>query len=756
MKKIILSAAFVSAFTALSTGMAQLLPDLTVTRVDASQVTGDYQLLTIDGAVMVHVRNIGTTSSRTCRVALFEDLNGNGHYDANTDNLLGFFTLPPLSSGELHAKRIGVSGQVRFRDSLIHVCVDTLNTVQESNEQNNCSHSGTSCIYAPPIGELNPILKWAWTSSSVEPTMLNAMMTPAVIDLDGDGIPEIIFGTTASIGGENGPVGILRAVRGDTGTEFFNITDINHRITTAGSVAVGDIDNDGRPEIIAVRSSSTQLIAFEHDGTFKWFSSTIEINQWGALAIADLNGDGIPEIISGRQVLNANGVLLWTGTGGRGQSSFDAPISIVADVNMDGTPNVIAGNTVYRNNGTILWQNTALPDGWNAVGNFDDDSFPEIVLIANGSVWLLEHTGTIKWGPVIIPGGGIGGPPTVANYDNDDEPEIGVAGASRYVVFEDNGTVKWQAVIRDGSSHRTGSSVFDFDGDGAVEVVYRDETHLWIFRGVDGHVLHSTPISSCTWTEYVLVVDVDADHSADIVAVANNNCGFGPQRGLYVFSSADRSWMPTRPIWNQHSYHITNINDDGSIPRVEQNNWFIYNNYRQNLLPDRQTADAPDLTSSYTRLECNEGAIRIMARIGNGGATGVPAGVKVGFYDGDPNTDGTLLAMTETVNTLPPGGYEEVQIWLPIGSIIADALYVFADAEDDYQECREDNNLHHSGIRYRAGDVNGDGCVDDADLLAVLFAFGCSEGCGPEDLSCDGVVDDADLLLVLFNFGSGC
>jgi len=52
------------------------------------------------------------------------------------------------------------------------------------------------------------------------------------------------------------------------------------------------------------------------------------------------------------------------------------------------------------------------------------------------------------------------------------------------------------------------------------------------------------------------------------------------------------------------------------------------------------------------------------------------------------------------------------------------------------------------------GDVNGDGCVDDADLLAVLFAFG-GQG-GAEDLNGDGVVDDADLLVVLFNFGTGC
>jgi len=52
------------------------------------------------------------------------------------------------------------------------------------------------------------------------------------------------------------------------------------------------------------------------------------------------------------------------------------------------------------------------------------------------------------------------------------------------------------------------------------------------------------------------------------------------------------------------------------------------------------------------------------------------------------------------------------------------------------------------------GDVNGDGCVDDADLLQVLFAFG-GQG-GNADVNGDGIVDDADLLIVLFNFGTGC
>ncbi|MEJ5383385.1 MAG: hypothetical protein WHS44_00740 [Fimbriimonadales bacterium] len=52
------------------------------------------------------------------------------------------------------------------------------------------------------------------------------------------------------------------------------------------------------------------------------------------------------------------------------------------------------------------------------------------------------------------------------------------------------------------------------------------------------------------------------------------------------------------------------------------------------------------------------------------------------------------------------------------------------------------------------GDANLDGCVDDADLLLVLFSFSSTGGLA--DLTFDGIVDDADLLRVLLNFGNGC
>jgi hypothetical protein len=86
---------------------------------------------------------------------------------------------------------------------------------------------------------------------------------------------------------------------------------------------------------------------------------------------------------------------------------------------------------------------------------------------------------------------------------------------------------------------------------------------------------------------------------------------------------------------------------------------------------------------------------------------------------------------------------------LPMGAILWDGV----------QRCHRAQRSLPAGYAAsrRNGDVDNNGCIDDADLLAVLFAFGNSgNNLGREDTNCDGVVDDADLLIVLFNFGSGC
>src|SRR6185503_14804460 len=137
-----------------------------------------------------------------------------------------------------------------------------------------------------------------------------------------------------------------------------------------------------------------------------------------------------------------NGTLRWTGLGSAGVY-INGPLSTAVDLDLDGKLEVVAGRSVYKVDGSILWNLTALPDGVSAVGNFDTDPNPEIVLAASGRIWVLEHTGTIKWTQATSVLGGSGGPVVVADFDGDGQPEIGRSGTTKYGVWETDGTLKW-------------------------------------------------------------------------------------------------------------------------------------------------------------------------------------------------------------------------------------------------------------------------------------------------------------------------
>ncbi|MFZ3136431.1 MAG: CARDB domain-containing protein [Thermodesulfovibrionales bacterium] len=673
--------------------------DLTSTSIDTTNLITDTQTLKVTGSINVIIQNKGNQPTNVpFEITAFEDKNGNKALDPDTDNIIGSLTYAnSLAGGATDTVVIPVSGTILFRDNIIYVIADSTNSIVELDETNNTRSTGQQCEYIPPVGTFNPVEKWSWTHSSVLPTWLNVMMTPAISDINQDGVPDVIFGSTNYTGGSWVFSGVLRALDGRTGTEIFTVTDPNLYLNPVCSVAVGDIDLDGLPEIVACDNSGYRLIVFDHNGNFKWRSPNLEYMNGGAPSLADLNGDGKPEIVIGRQVLDSTGKLLWTGTGGSGTM-----LSLAADINLDGKPEVIAGNTAYDSNGNILWRNTVVSDGRDAVGNFDGDPYPEIVVVGGGWVWLLDHTGKIIWGPKSIPGGGNGGAPTIADYDGDGKPEIGVAGAGRYVVFKSDGIVLWQSVTSDYSSNVTGSSVFDFDGDGKAEVVYRDEHKLRVYRGTDGQILFETPMSSCTWYEYVLVADVDGNNKAEIVAVANNNCFYGTQQGIHVFGDANNNWVNTRKIWNQYTYHITNVNDDGTIPRYERNNWDTYNTYRCNsMLLDQALATADVTTSSISADQTNyPSSVILSARIGNGGAASQISAVDVAFFKGDPQAGGVLIGTVQTSKTINPGEFQDVSITWNNPSSGQQTIYVVADKDHKLHECRTNNNTDSATFNF--------------------------------------------------------
>jgi hypothetical protein len=399
---------------------------------------------------------------------------------------------------------------------------------------------------------------------------------------------------------------------------LWTVTDSSRLVHASSGLALGDIDLDGRLEVIG-QDTNGGMIAFEHDGAFKWRSPPIGLGgqTLGSPSLADLDGDGIPEVVVGATVLNNDGTVRWQGANSNdtGNNGF-GPLSVIADLDLDGKPEILTGRSAFRADGTFYWT-SSLSDGFTAVGNFDLDPFPEIVHVANGDVRLLEHTGAVKWGPVAIPLGGRGGPPTIADVDADGEPEIGVAGSARYVMLESNGTIKWQTMIQDGSSNVTGSSVFDFEGDGSAEVVYGDELFLRIYRGSDGMELYRLARGSATLHEIPTIVDVDGDGRAEIVAGANN-WRFGSETGLYVIGAAQDNWVPTRAIWNQHTYHVTNITADGRVPAVEPHHWLLpgLNAFRENAFapgdPDRFTSFTYRVSDGT--LESNDAVVRIKLR----------------------------------------------------------------------------------------------------------------------------------------------
>ena len=70
--------------------------------------------------------------------------------------------------------------------------------------------------------------------------------------------------------------------------------------------------------------------------------------------------------------------------------------------------------------------------------------------------------------------------------------------------------------------------------------------------------------TSRTRTEYPVVADVDGDFKAELVFSTNSDISWGLDAGIEVWGDALDNWVSTRPVWNQHSHHITNAGIDGS------------------------------------------------------------------------------------------------------------------------------------------------------------------------------------------------
>ena len=561
------------------------------------------------------------------------------------------------------------------------------------------------CAAVISVGTFTPEVEWEMDSFAVEPSSNSVMMTPIVVSLtddDGDGdaddddTPDILFVTY--VGTNWTSSGVLRAVSGDGSGELWAVD--GEGLDGCSGLAAGDLDGDGFVEIIAV-TTSKEVVAFEADGSTRWTSAafTSDLGSYApSPSISDMDGDGSPEIIVGRTILNADGTRRSTGPGGTATPGTYGSTAVAVDIDGDGTQELVVGNALSDPDGNVIWNN-GQADGYVAVADFDHDGLGEIAVVQNGRVRLQDDDGAVLW-DVVIPRAttGYGGPPTIADFDGDGEPEIGVAANSTYTVFEgDDGAVLWQTTTQDSSSGVTGSAVYDFEGDGIADVVYADETQLWVFNGVDGSVkLNSPDHSSWTVNEYAVIADVDGDDEAEIIVPRNIHPSY-PSDALYgiaVFGDADHSWRPGRKIWNQHAYHITNVEDDGSLPRSPDLNWDTYNNFRSGDIEANTSTSTPDLTIAQADLcaiECDAGRLVVWVQPGNIGAADVLYPVDVDIYATESGVERWVATQTVVGPLLQSQFLASLQFELDgLDMPNLERLRVYIFPADD--ECDPDNN----------------------------------------------------------------
>ena len=434
------------------------------------------------------------------------------------------------------------------------------------------------CDDEAPANSFEPEVQWAWPGANGE---IYSVVTPLVANLTDDNadgaidlcdIPDIVVVASTSIG----IPGHIYVLDGATGTLHFQIAA---QVDSTVTPALGDFDGDGLPEIVSAGADS-RLIAWEHDGTQKWQSASPWTSSYiAALALADLDNDGDIEIFGGIQAFDHTGVLLWTAAATPPAYSATA----AADLDGDGDLEVVIGHAAVHHDGSVYYNTNLLP-GFPQIANLDADPEPEVLLTNANGISLLEHTGAIKYQdkrPTGDPQGGLTWyrPATVQDFNGDDISDYAVSSGNNYTSYRADATIIWQAKVSDQSGIAAGTA-FDFLGDGIAEAMYADEQFMFVFDGA-GKPLLQTQRSSATGTEYPIVADVDNDGSAEIVVVSNLYGNMASPTVQVIRDKSDR-WIQARRIWNQHTYHVTNVREDGTIPQNEPPSWKSLNTFRTN------------------------------------------------------------------------------------------------------------------------------------------------------------------------------
>lgn len=191
----------------------------------------------------------------------------------------------------------------------------------------------------------------------------------AIVDVNQDGKPDLLVANQCVSGTDcHGAVSVLL---GNGDGSFQPAVTYRSDGFNAVSLAVGDVNGDGKPDLVVANLScisncntgTVAVLLGNGDGTFQ---PAVAYSSGGyeaaSVAIADVNKDGIPDLVVSNPCMSATdcssgkvGILLGVGdgtfqsavsygSGGSLQGGVVLGSVAVADVNGDGTPDVVVIN----------------------------------------------------------------------------------------------------------------------------------------------------------------------------------------------------------------------------------------------------------------------------------------------------------------------------------------------------------------------------------------------------------------------------
>jgi len=226
-------------------------------------------------------------------------------------------------------------------------------------ENESCSNGGVSILLGNGDGTFRPPV--TYSSGGYEATSVT------IADVNGDGHPDVVVANLC----EGGPcVSVVSVLLGNGDGSFRQPVGYSSGGEEALSVAIGDMNGDGFPDVVVANESQTgypsdgdvSVLLGNGDGTFR---NPVSYGSGGyiasLLAIKDLNNDGRLDVVVVNACQNSAtctapgtggevGVLLGNGDGTLQTAStfssggYEARAVTIGDVNGDGKADLVVAN----------------------------------------------------------------------------------------------------------------------------------------------------------------------------------------------------------------------------------------------------------------------------------------------------------------------------------------------------------------------------------------------------------------------------